>query len=193
MKINKLLEMPQVINSLNPFEIDELVEFISQNSSKSEFICRHFILDVRVIKSPGFEIFYAIDSNGKVVYASKVRKIEQNQKLIPQGYAGRQVLIKKFSSSSTFRISSFIFWEVIFPRYHVIVSDSQQTLDGKSFWSYRLMEAIERGFVVRLMDTNTNQIKVISTVEELHELTDGNSVWNSGSWFTRIILCISKD
>ncbi len=187
--------MPKIINSLNSAEVDGMTSFINNNRGNSVKICEHHELDVFCVAGSGFEIFYACwrEKPEIVLYASKVRKIEQHVELVPQGFAGRQVLIKKFSNSGIRKISSFIFWEVIFQKYGVVISDSEQTFDGRGFWEHRLGEAFERGHVVRLLNTESRQVKVLNNVSELQKLMLNNEIWDSRNWFTRIILSVSKE
>ena len=76
------------------------------------------------------------------------------------------------------------------PEFGCMVSDSQQTDSGRGFWEYRIDEAFEKGFVVRMLDTNSNTSVVLKSREDLWELSD--QIWDMRSWFTRIILSISS-
>ena len=187
--------MPKMINSLNSAEVEGMTSFINNNRENSVKICEHHELDVFCVAGSGFEIFYACwrEKPEIIVYASKVRKIEQHVELVPQGFAGRQVLIKKFDGSAVRKISSFIFWEVIFKKYGVVISDAEQTADGKGFWMYRLTEAFRNGLVVRLLNTESRQVKIIRGEQELQQLMLNNEIWDSRNWFTRIILSVSKE
>jgi hypothetical protein len=103
------------------------------------------------------------------------------------------VLIKSYrgiGGAATTGVGKMIFWDHLFPKYHCIVSDNQQTTDGIAFWNYRIQEAFERDLVVRLVDTNDRTYKDVNNFDELSRLRD--EIWGPSKWFQRIILMIMK-
>lgn len=185
------MEMPKNISELNPTEVLELIQFVKNTKEKAIKLCDYHTMQIFVVEGTGFEVFYAVNFAGVVAYAAKVKKVEQHPSLIPQGFAGRQVLIKKFTSSPSFRISQFIFW-LILEKYGTIVSDIHQTPDGRSFWGYRMLEALEKGHKVQMLDTNSREITTITSPEQLDMMCYNGEIWGDANWFTRILLCISK-
>lgn len=186
-----LNEMPQQISLLNNAEVDQLVSFCRVNLHLAKNVTMfHSTKIMRIDINSTTGVYFQLDGD-KICYVCKFSKVQQHESLIPQGYAGRQVLIKKFNNTQKTGVAKFIFWELVMPEFGCMVSDFQQTESGRGFWEYRIDEALEKGFVVRMLDTNSNTVVVLKTREDFWNLSD--QIWDMRSWFTRIILSIAKD
>jgi hypothetical protein len=132
--------------------------------------------------------FLATDKT--IDYLVRYKTVELSVDVLPHRFASRQVLIKRFPTSSihSAQLGADVFWNYLFPRTKCLVSDTQQTVDGKSFWEYRIKEAFEKGLNVRLINTNDNTFEDVTNAEELHQLS--STIWGPSKWFQRIVLAI---
>ena len=89
------------------------------------------------------------------------------------------------------QVSVLIFWDILFKEYECLISDNQQTDNGKQFWEYRVVEAFNKGLIVRLINTNDN---TFIDIKDQHQLENLNkNIWGTSKWFQRIILVIFKE
>jgi len=102
----------------------------------------------------------------------------------------RQILIHRFANASVYAvgIGATIFWDYLFPEYSCLVSDIQQTQDGKKFWEYRIKEAFEKNKTVRMINSENKEYQDINTLEDLASLN--SQIWGKTKWFQRIIIVI---
>lgn len=143
-------------------------------------------------------LYFLVDARSgsgvdSIVYAVRHKTVHFSEKQIPSGKAARQVLIKRFSNGvpSSAVIAEYVFWKKIFPRYGIVVSDSIQSQDGRSFWLRQINKAFEDGMRVTLLDTNDQSKKSYSSYEEFANDTD--KIWQAKPWFQRKIIAISKE
>lgn len=192
MKLIDLHEMPQIIGDLNYYDTRsteeqcalslrddsaELVKIINENSG-----LYHIGNDYNGVYFTAFK--------GNLAYFAKYQKVEQHEKLIPNKTGIRQVLIKRVldAGGGTTGVGQMIFWDYLFPKFKCLISDSQQTTNGRSFWEYRVSEALQKGLTVRMINTASHEFVDIHSQRELEDLS--NEIWGTSKWFTRICLVI---
>ncbi len=80
------------------------------------------------------------------------------------------------------KVAKFVFLNILFPRYHAVITDYRQSTDGKDFWSYRVLEALETGLYVYGVE-GYDQPRI--TVESIEQLTHDNldDYYTSGTDF----------
>jgi hypothetical protein len=138
-------------------------------------------------------VYFSAVGGTTIGYFAKYSNVLMDQTVAPSTQTMRQVLIKSYrgiGGAATTGVGKMIFWDHLFPKYHCIVSDNQQTTDGIAFWNYRIQESFERNLVVRLVDTNDRTYKDVNNFDELSRLQ--GEIWGPSKWFQRIILMIMK-
>jgi len=110
-----------------------------------------------------------------IVYYVQLSKIE-----LPQiGEAVMQTAVWRALGKAPPGITSAVF-ERIIDKYKIIVSDSLQTKEGRSFWVARLQEAFDKGHKVALLHKQTRVD--LTTEEELDQYLNPKSF--SHAWGT---------
>lgn len=111
--------------------------------------------------------------------------------MLPLHLVGRQVLVWRKPIKTSVYAAGFakhVFWNVLFSKYKMLVSDSQQTHKGRDFWIFIVGDALDKGKKVRLFETNTTEVWDVSSKEELAE--KAHTVWGTASWFQRILVVV---
>jgi len=132
--------------------------------------------------------YFVYNSNTRgIEYFVRHRKVDLGN-LLPIK-PGRQVLVKRTKASVlTAGIAAKVFWNYLFPEYHCLVTDSQQTEKGREFWSYMIKEAFERGKTVRIINTND---RTFVEPKDVHEFDNMSlQIWGSVAWFQRMAVAI---
>jgi hypothetical protein len=93
----------------------------------------------------------------KIDYLVNFTKVEQHEKVLPNKVGIRQVLIKRFPNEC-------------------LISDNQQTDNGKQFWEYRVVEAFNKGLTVRFINANDNTFVDIKDQRQLENLN--KNIWD---------------
>lgn len=192
MKLFDLYEAPQIIGDLDLHDTKSTEEFCLQLlNDKSAKLIKKIDNNVELYQlgSDDRGIYFTAFKNA-IAYFAQYQKVEQHEKLIPSKFGIRQVLIKRVldGGGGTTGIGKMIFWEYLFPKFRCLISDSQQSAKGRSFWEYRIAEAFERRLTVRMIDTSSHSFVDLHSASELQELSP--QIWGTSKWFTRICLVI---
>jgi hypothetical protein len=124
-------------------------------------------------------------------YLCRYREVELPPTTLPGKSRGiRQVLIHRCRSVNVHAsgIAHDIFWNMLLPKHGVLVSDSEQTEDGRRFWFFQIGEALKRGLTVRFIDTNSGTFEEANTPSELNRLM--SSSYGPSTWFRRFVIAI---
>ena len=193
-KNNSLNEMPQIISPLNKYDTENtrlqcLKSFKNGSASFVEQLSRYASL--YKIGNDNRGIYFSIMDNN-VGYFADYKKTQMSEDLVPLGYGIRQVLINSYPDMgpSKIGVGKIIFWNHLFPKFHCLMSDSQQTENGRSFWEYRIVEAFEKNLIVRMVDTNNKTSVELLSVDDMHSLS--SKIWGVQNWFQRIILIVME-
>ena len=129
--------------------------------------------------------------NKQVDYFVKYSKVEFSPKVLPvNNYGIRQVLVHRDSRSSGYTpgFAKSVFWEYLWTKNNCLVSDSQQSDDGRGFWHFVIKDAIEKSLTVRVVNTNDNTYKDYTSYDEI--ILDQDKIWGGSRWFQRMIIAI---
>ena len=64
---------------------------------------------------------------------------------------------------------AYIFFKMLLPKYGVVMSDSQQTNDGRKFWQSRMLDALHKGLSLYSFDQNTRELKRMHSVDDVND------------------------
>ena len=197
MKIKDILkEAPQLIDKLDSVSIQQAEKDCTlsiKNSTCKEAEKLNDKTSLYLFSRSPISGCYFLATEDKIDYLVNFTKVEQHEKVLPNKVGIRQVLIKRFPNASGYAsgIGAHIFWDILFKEYECLISDNQQTDNGKQFWEYRVVEAFNKGLIVRLINTNDN---TFIDIKDQHQLENLNkNIWGTSKWFQRIILVIFKE
>ena len=177
---------PQVIK-MSPLEIKTAIKDITDNFGRSTVVEKHSDKSsLRLIKLTGHSYYFVY--SGQVDYFVKVKETD----LGDYGRATRQVLVwrdKRSLNQYTVKVAHHVFWDILYPKSD-LVSDSQQTDEGRSFWQYAINHALETGQWVDLIDTSNWSSVKIDSKESLNESMP--RAWGTSSFFQRYVFLIHK-
>lgn len=177
---------PQLIK-MNPLEIKTAIKEITDNFGRSIVVEQHSEKSsLRLLQLPGHNYYFVYSD--KVDYFVRVRKVDLGQ----YGRPSRQVLVwrdKKSLNQHTVKVASHVFWDILYPTTN-LVSDSQQTDEGRAFWQYAIHHALETGQWVDLINTADWSHVTIDSKEYLDASIP--KAWGTSSFFQRYVFLIHK-
>lgn len=93
--------------------------------------------------------FVVMDDKAQIIiYKAKITEgLFDNQKYISQIELWREL-----SDPRTKGVTADVFWNHLFPKHNLILTDCRQTKDGQSFWRIRVGEALSRNLSVSFVD-----------------------------------------
>ena len=67
----------------------------------------------------------------------------------------------------TRKFPTYIFFNMLLPKYGVVMTDSQQTRAGRTFWQARIGDAIHKNLYVYTFDQNTRELQRLHNTDDL--------------------------
>lgn len=133
--------------------------------------------------------YYMSVHNDKVAYFAHYKSV--NIKFMDKSY-GRQVFIRRSEHTSlSFGAPKIVFFNYLLPKFKSMVSDTEQSYDGKKFWEGAVAEAIrESGFSVQVLDTKNGKFVDIKTIDEWDSTKP--HIWGENDLFKRYVIVINK-
>ena len=184
----RLEAVPKLI-SLDDNEVQSAIKECKQLLPQSEVVeeIDPNRVTLRHVASPAGGLYFLYEEQrASILYLVRYRRVELSK--LPSG--ARQVLVWRSSlDATTTNIAQHVFWRYLFKRFRVLVSDSQQSEKGRSFWQYQVQYALAHGHSVTLVNTNDQTTHKITSPQELGRMQD--KVWDPRDWFKRILLVIS--
>lgn len=147
---------------------------------------------VRSQTDVGFEISLLCHEKGRVLYYIKGVVLDD---VFLGGKPVTQVLLWRTNNTDYISVTSgladMVFRELLLEQYNIVVSDSNQTLQGRGFWERQLDYAISY---------NDNVYRYDRISCELTPITDRNSIstnkadlWGDSEEYEHILAVISKE
>lgn len=184
-----LNETPQIIPSLSHYDVKHYVDLIYKNINKAkpvETITKNSNL-YHLDCVDGTYYFVLNNQTNKIGYFVRYKLIDFRN-FVMLGKAARQVMVCRLENTAdTIGIADKVFW-ILYSKFGCLVSDSEQTPDGKKFWMFQIKKAIESNKKVLLLDTNDNTQIEVGSIDELEEIESG--AWGSKTWFKRKVVAI---
>lgn len=106
----------------------------------------------------------------------------------------RQVLVQRFNSSTaSVGIPKIVFFDYLLPTFGTIVTDTEQTADGKRFWMSAVVEALNNPskYEVYIFDRSNVKNSVIKINSLEHFETFENTIWGDSEMFKYKLIAIS--
>ena len=111
------------------------------------------------------------------------------KKLLP-GPNPKQVMVWSEPGFADHKLDESVFWKILLPKFHTLVSDFHQKPESKDFWVSAVRAAFNQHLKVHLLSTADRTSKSPENLAELQGL--GNQVWGTSQWFKRIAVVITK-
>lgn len=169
--------MQQDIDSLDwhklnePSENEEIYRKFSADKYKKSVLK---VFDKAEIFKDGSR-YFCLDSRLKRVTYYMKYEVKNNGRL---GQFVWQSLVWSFPAASYISgIPQKMFFEFLLPKFGTIVTDSQQTWDGKRFWRLRIAEALEKKLNVYFYDFSNHEIEKIEDYDHFAECDLKRGIW----------------
>ena len=116
-----------------------------------------------------------VDEDGDIVYFVRHKRVSHNALRL-----GRQVLLWRHSGSLiSYGFAQHIFFDYLLPEYGALISDKEQTRDGKRFWSNAIAHALDLKKKVYFLDRryNSNTLHPIESSRDVKRYE--NDIWGT--------------
>lgn len=121
--------------------------------------------------------YFCLDSNAKRVTYYMKYQVGNNGVLYNYVWQSLVWIDPKYHYDYLDKIPAKIFFEYLLPKYHTIITDSEQTWYGKRFWQYRIIDALKKGLNVYFFDFDTKKLKQLHVYDELSNYQAEYDIW----------------
>lgn len=105
----------------------------------------------------------------------------------------RQCLVwrnKVNRTGATVGFAKKVFWDILFKKYNAVISDLQQSNEGEGLWDNLIQQAFEKGYIVKVHNTNDKSFKEYTSFDDLDN--DKDSHYGDSNFYQRFIISIEK-
>lgn len=189
--MGKLQEMSPQRIKLSFNYVKEYQEDILKNIDKAK------LLSVQV-QGVGFYSLSTLKGDYYFLYKDRVIYYFVHYKQFP-GFKNiaktpfRQCLVwrnKTNTSAATVGFAKKVFWDILFKKYKAVISDSQQSKDGEGLWDNLIQQAFEKGYIVKIHNTNDGTFKEYDSWENI--ANDKGNHYGEPSFYQRYIISIEQ-
>lgn len=92
--------------------------------------------------------------------------------------------------AATVGFAKKVFWDILFKKYNAVISDSQQSKDGEGLWDNLIQQAFDKGYVVKVHNTNDKSFK--EYLDWMSFANDKDSHYGDSNFYQRFIISIEK-
>lgn len=141
-----------------------------------------------------YKAFYAIDSEGEIVYFSAYRSLQGIKYRGFPKIPTNQVLVWRDKSNPLYRgLPVRMALDCILPLTGSIVTDKEQSMDGANLWQQLAERAIERGYSVWKIDRNKTA-KSATKFESVADFYDQrDELYGTSAGFQNYLIGITKE
>lgn len=93
-------------------------------------------------------------------------------------------------TGATVGFAKKVFWDILFKKYNAVISDSQQSKEGEGLWDNLIQQAFEKGYIVKVHNTNDKSFKEYTSFDDLDN--DKDSHYGDSNFYQRFIISIEK-
>lgn len=93
-------------------------------------------------------------------------------------------------TGATVGFAKKVFWDILFKKYNAVISDSQQSKEGEGLWDNLIQQAFEKGYIVKVHNTNDKSFKEYKSFDDLDN--DKDSHYGDSNFYQRFIISIEK-
>lgn len=187
-----IIEMPQIITPLDRYDTEDTKQQCLTSYHRKTATVVERLSNTATLYHIGDNDngVYFSELGGDIGYYAKYTVVQMHHRVLPSEYGIRQLLINSYPNMGPAKtgVGKHIFWNHLYPKYRALISDSQQTENGRSFWEYRIVEALQSNIPVTMVDTNDLTTVEILSFDDITRLQ--SSIWGVNNWFKRIVLII---
>ena len=180
MKVNQILtEMPQIIDSLTWHELNHLesnqheYKKLSANNQK-QIIER--LSDSAIVYQLG-SMFFCLDTKFNKITYYMTYEVGNNGKL--GRYVWQSLVWTDVEAIYIKHLAARIFWTKLFPKFDFILTDSEQTWDGRRFWQYRIGDAFDKGLKVYFYDFSDHKLVKMNSTTDFQQFASQYDIWGN--------------
>lgn len=182
MRLNELLlEMPRDIEDLTTHELNIEEEnrlfYRRLLGKKYQYKIKLFELNDHASMYQLKSEFFVLDSNLKKVTYYMRYKVDNNGTLgqfVWQSLVWTDDLIQEDYLSG---LPKRIFFEHLLPKFHTILTDSEQTFHGRRFWRQRIADAFNLRLNVYFFDFQGRVLKQLNSLSDLEKFQKEYDIW----------------
>lgn len=182
MRLKNLLEMvPQNIPDL-----DYLSLSIADKNAEMYKDClrKSFSRKIKILQLMEYAViykfkseFFCLDSKEKRITYFMKYEVSNNGTLGQFVWQSLVWLDPRAHLSYLERIPAKIFFDYLLPKFHTILTDSEQTWHGRRFWEYRIAEAFNKNLNVYFFNFENRQIMKLNSFDELSDFQMTYDIW----------------
>lgn len=184
MKLKELFESPTIIPDLD--DPDELDLF---DKTKNQLLYKHFISKKYQYKKKLFDLtenasvyqfktqFFCLDTELEKVTYFMSYGVNNNKKLGQFVWQSMVWTDLKVHSRYLVGVASKVFFEYLLPKFHVILTDSQQTWKGRRFWEISIGAALDKKLNVYFFDFLNNNLIELQNFDDLYDYQKKYDIW----------------
>lgn len=172
-----LQEMPKDIEPLDwhklndATENEELYRKFSADKYKKSILK---VFDKAEIFQQGSQ-YFCLDSRLKRVTYYMKYEVKNNGKL--GQFVWQSLVWSDPIASYISGIPKKMFFDYLLPKFGTVITDSQQTWDGKRFWKLRITEAFEKGLNVYFCNFANHEIIKINDADDFRKYESLKEIW----------------
>lgn len=193
MKIDHMLtEMPQIINNIDWHELNKIA---SNKQSYSKLLDLSNKRLIKKLTKDAFVyqqgcMFFCLDNSSKKVTYYMTFNVGASKTI---GHFVYQSLVWVDDTVMyTKHLASNMFWYELFTNYESIITNSEQTWDGKRFWLNRIRDAFGNGLNVYLYDFKLQELTKMNSLSEFSDVHDLGEIWDNQPIFKSKRMVISS-
>lgn len=176
-----LIEMPKNIPDLDWFELndDETNALLYKKYSGFKYKWKKKVLrinDYATIYRHRSE-FFCLDTNAHRITYYMSCSVSNNKMLGQFVWQSLVWVSDEYHRIYLNNIASQIFFEQLLPQYHTIVTDSEQSWRGKSFWRMSIAEAFSFGLHVYFCDFSNGTLEKLNSFKDLDKFQSEYDIW----------------
>lgn len=92
-------------------------------------------------------------------------------------YVWQSLVWRNGATPYTAGLPQSVFFNRLLPKFGCIITDSQQTWNGKRFWELRITDAFEKGLNIYYYDFGTHECTKVDNLEDFDDLRQENDIW----------------
>jgi hypothetical protein len=187
--------MPKIIQPLNGMED---FDNFSINSAKYKELVKLFNKEIykrfddeHIVYRAGNKFFCLDYEKKKVTY---YMEYSTSHNSILGSFLWQSLIWRAKNNLSNRTLPHEIFFKVLLPKYGVITTDGEQTIDGRKFWEYQIGFALDNDFYVYYFNLKSKELIKITNSTHGNKVIQEQDVWGlSHEHKSKLIVISTKE
>jgi hypothetical protein len=131
--------------------------------------------------------YYLLIDKDTVAYFVKYTRVR-----FGGNHYARQILVwRNEERAVSARFATHVFFNILLPKFKYLISDQDQTSQGKRFWQVACDVSFERGFNVYKLDRSTTPIQLIKFDNKLEFIEGTRDLWGATLKDRQVLLIVT--